>query len=141
MFRFNGIEVGTLPTALNGLATEAQASDEGEIGASSFESGGKSSDSDTDFRVVCIYNNIPLEPIPLTCEECFNEFLKPQQINAFLALITEPTTLEALCDVYLSGTVVVTEIDFITDLTGLGVSPANAGNLVECLKNLGVPFV
>ena len=46
-----------MPTALNGLATEAQASDEGEIGASSFESGGKSSDSDTDFRVV-LYTHV-----------------------------------------------------------------------------------
>ena len=40
---FNGVEVGTLPTALTGLATdEAQASDEGEVGASSFGSGGGS---------------------------------------------------------------------------------------------------
>ena len=41
---FNGIELGdALPTALNGLATdEAQATDEGEVGASSFGSGGGS---------------------------------------------------------------------------------------------------
>ena len=59
---FNGVQVGTLPTALNGLATdnEAQASaDEGEIGASSSGSNDDSrpSDHDSDFRVVCIYNN------------------------------------------------------------------------------------
>ena len=61
---FNGLELGTLPTALNGLASdEAQVSDEGEIGTSSFESGsdgsevGRPSGSDSDSRVVCIYNN------------------------------------------------------------------------------------
>ena len=42
---FNGIEIGTLPTALRGLATdEAQAADEGEVGASSFGSGSGGSD-------------------------------------------------------------------------------------------------
>ena len=59
---FNGVQVGTLPTALNGLATdnEAQASaDEGEIGASSSGSndGSRPSGHDSDSRVVCIYNN------------------------------------------------------------------------------------
>ena len=57
---FNGVEVGTLPTALNGLATEVQASeDEGEIGASSSGSdgGGRPSGSDSDSRFECINNN------------------------------------------------------------------------------------
>ena len=54
---FNGVEVGTLPTALTGLATdEAQASDESEIGASGSD-GGRPSGSDTDSRFVCINNN------------------------------------------------------------------------------------
>jgi hypothetical protein len=59
---FSGDEIGTLPTALRGLATdEAQASaDEGEVGTSSFGSndgGGKTSGSDSDPRFVCINNN------------------------------------------------------------------------------------
>jgi hypothetical protein len=55
---FNGVEVGTLPTALNGLADEAQATDEGEVGTSSFGSdSGRPSGSDTDSRLVCINNN------------------------------------------------------------------------------------
>ena len=54
---FNGIGVGTLPTTLNGLATdEAQVADEGEIGASSIGSdggsdGGRPSGSDTDSEI------------------------------------------------------------------------------------------
>ena len=86
---FNGVQVGTLPTALNGLATdnEAQASaDEGEIGASSSGSNDDSRPSghDSDSRVVCIYNNNNIvlegeepisdggeEPISELCEECF----------------------------------------------------------------------
>ena len=57
---FNGVEVGTLPTALSSLATdETQASDEGEVGASSFGSdgGGRPSGSDSDSRFECINNN------------------------------------------------------------------------------------
>jgi hypothetical protein len=62
---FNGVEVDTLPTALTGIATdEAQATaDEGEVGASSFGSGGSGSNggdrpsgSDTDSKI-CINNN------------------------------------------------------------------------------------
>ena len=80
---FNGIEVGTLPTALNGLATnEEQASaDEGEIGASfSGSSGdGRPSGSDSDSRYVCINNNdftviregpIPIPPLPPVNNVC-----------------------------------------------------------------------
>ena len=53
------VELNALQPFLNGLATdEAQASDEGEIGASSIGSdGGRPSGSDTDSRFVCINNN------------------------------------------------------------------------------------
>jgi hypothetical protein len=73
----NGFNGATLPTSLNGLASdEAQASaDGGEIGASSFASdsgsdAGRPSGSDRDLRVVCIYNNDNIviggeEPTPL----------------------------------------------------------------------------
>ena len=55
---FNGVDINALPTALRGLATEAQASDEDEIDASSSGSGaGRPSGSDSDSRVVCINNN------------------------------------------------------------------------------------
>lgn len=56
-------EVGTLPTALSGLATdEAQVSDEDKIAPSGSDAG-RPTGSDTDFKVVCIYNNILPEPI------------------------------------------------------------------------------
>ncbi len=51
------IDIGA-SQALGDLATEAQASaDEGEVGASSFESGGRTSGHDSDSRFVCINNN------------------------------------------------------------------------------------
>ena len=61
----NGLGINALPPALNGLATdEIQATEEGEVGASSIGSdGSRSSGSDTHFRGVCIYNNIPPEPL------------------------------------------------------------------------------
>jgi hypothetical protein len=75
----NGFNGATLPTSLSGLATddEAQAEDEGRIGASSSESDdGRTSSSDSDSRFVCIDNNdnvvVQEEPISELCEECFS---------------------------------------------------------------------
>jgi endonuclease/exonuclease/phosphatase family metal-dependent hydrolase len=60
-FNVNGFDFGALQPALSSLTSEAQAEDEGTNGANSFgsdhEIDGKSSGSDTDLRVVCIYNN------------------------------------------------------------------------------------
>ena len=74
------IEVGASP-ALSALATdEAQAADEGEIGANTLGNGGKRdggrpSGSESDSRFVCIDNNDNVfveEPISELCEECFS---------------------------------------------------------------------
>ena len=74
-----------MPTGLSALATddEAQAADEGEVGANSLGNGdgsdgsGRSSGHDSDFRFVCIDNNnnvvVEEEPISELCEECFAE--------------------------------------------------------------------
>ena len=106
---FNGIQVGTLPTALNGLATdEAQAADEGEIGASSIGSGGGSdggrpSGSDSDSRFVCIKNNNNVVEAPAVEDECpeaedieacFEEFIPEAQFPAFVAALESGITAE-----------------------------------------------
>jgi hypothetical protein len=99
---FNGIEVGTLPTALNGLATnEAQAADEGEVGASSSGSdGGRPSGSDIDSRI-CINNNAfavveEESPVEDECPEadeiksCFEEFLVDTQLPRLVDALNLP---------------------------------------------------
>jgi hypothetical protein len=87
---FNGIGVNAVPPALNGLATaEAQAANEGEVGASSLGSGERNDNgyqhNDKNFRFVCIDNNDftvveeeePIPPIPPgptpeeDCADCF----------------------------------------------------------------------
>jgi YVTN family beta-propeller protein len=81
-FNINGLDFGALPPALNGIeADEAQAADEGEVGASSSGSGERNNNGyqhyDKDFRFVCIYNNnvevpedgtTPEPPSPPPCE-------------------------------------------------------------------------
>ena len=77
----NGLEINTVPpTTLNGLATEAQAADEGEVGANSFGSDGrggdgKSSGHDNGFKFVCINNNNngDEEPVEDACGGCFDD--------------------------------------------------------------------
>jgi hypothetical protein len=92
-FNVNGLGINALPPALNGLTTdETQASEEGEVGASSLVSdGSRSSGSDTDFRVVCINNNDNTvveeeEPISELCEECFaaNSALQTAILNTLV---------------------------------------------------------
>ena len=150
---FNGIEVNALPPALNGLATddEAQAADEGEIGASFSGSGERNTNgyqhNDKDFRFVCINNNdfvvVEEEEEPPTCEECFTENLDEQQIielKRVLALTDLTPTLEAFCDL-LSNPNVPNEAKLLV-LGGAFVG-ANIDNelsiiIAECLEDLGI---
>ena len=149
---FNGIEVNALPPALNGLATddEAQAADEGEIGASFSGSGERNTNgyqhNDKDFRFVCINNNdfvVVEEEEPPTCEECFTENLDEQQIielKRVLALTDLTPTLEAFCDL-LSNPNVPNEAKLLV-LGGAFVG-ANIDNelsiiIAECLEDLGI---
>jgi hypothetical protein len=111
---FNGVQDDTLPTALKGLATndEVQASDEGKIGANSLGSssgsdGGRQSGSDTDSRVVCINNNLPLEP-PVeeppveecteaeanAIEVCFEENMSPRDFGLLTNALENGITVE-----------------------------------------------
>ena len=112
---FNGVEVGTLPTALNGLATdEAQASaDEGVIGASSFGSGGGSdgrpssglgSDkwclNNNEFAVVVGEEPVPPEPpVEEECaeagdiESCFEGLSFEGQFDALVDVLNSPEGL------------------------------------------------
>ena len=108
-----------MPTALRDLATdEAQASDEGEIGASSFGSdGGRTSGSDSDSRFVCINNNnnIVEEEEP-TCEDCFTKVLNDEELDDLIQAIEElsggeVSSLEEFCD-------------FIDDSSGIEDGPA-----------------
>ena len=105
----NGFNGATLPTALSGLATdEAQAADEGEVGASSLgngggsDGGGRPSGSDSDSRFVCINNNnnIVVEgEEPLTCEECFINNLNDMQLqNLKNTLEVSGLTLDSFCE-------------------------------------------
>jgi len=109
----NGLELNVLPPALsNLLASEAQESDEGKRGASSYGSGGGSygsgqSGSDKDFKFICINNNnntvvgvdedeeppTPIPPVVPTCaaeiELCFSDFLDDTQFTALVNALDE----------------------------------------------------
>ena len=100
---FNGVGVGdALPTALSSLATdEAQATDEGEIGASSSGSGGdRPSGSDSDSRI-CINNNAfavveEESPVEDECPEaneiksCFEQHLSVGQLPMLVNALNSP---------------------------------------------------
>ena len=149
---FNGIEVGTLPTTLNGLATdEAQASaDEGEIGASSFGSGGGSdgrpssgqgSDkwciNDNEFVVVEAETPEP-EPEPPTCVECFDDFLTQEQKDRIFPFFG----VENVCNRIAETDEIIDETIFRERLVAIEVlGDIDIELLIDCLERAGWDFV
>ena len=155
---FNGIEVNAVPpSTLNALATdEAQAADEGEIGASSFGSGGGGSDSgrpsgsDSDSRYVCINNNDfevvtpPEPPDTITCEECFMENVSPEVIqdindrNFFLWFIGgeefRVSGIEGMCSALQEAD--ATALEIFNALLVAGIDSESALNVVLCLEDV-----
>ena len=149
----NGLELNVLPPVLSGLIeSEAQASDEGERGASSYGSGsggydGEKSRSDGDFKFVCINNNNntvfgvdededgvtpPPQPIEDKCEECFNA-------NATLAgIITD--LLEVPGAIPLSpqfeGVVIGTDVTTIAELCDFLNDEIAEGNISQTAEAL-----
>jgi hypothetical protein len=111
----NGIDAD-IRLPINGVIAEAQAAE--DEGTNSFEkSGGKSndkkgqSDSDRDYRFVCINNNNNIvaigEPEPPTCEECFTKVLSEEEeklddlIQAIeVASEGEVSSLQELCELF-----------------------------------------
>jgi hypothetical protein len=148
---FNGLKLNALPTSLNVLATdEALASKEGEIGASSFESSERNNNgnqhNDKDFRFVCINNNnfevvedgtTPTEP--LTCEECFEEFLSQDELDLFGELFG--STIDRFCILFTNPDfeLVVPEDAFRLALPG--VDSEDIDKLIDCLEEKGVIFI
>ncbi len=149
---FNGVDINALPTALRGLATEAQASaDEGEIGASSSGSdeGGRTSGSDSDSRFVCIDNNdfTVVEEEEPTCEDCFTKVItEEEKLDDLIQAFEEESdgvisSLEDLCDFIDSGDLDETDFAFISDrlfvLGGdVGISEDKINEILDCLEEL-----
>jgi hypothetical protein len=75
------------------------------------------------------------EPPALTCEECFEKFLTPEQIEDLLAE-EEETSLETFCAISQ-----FLEENFRDDLTSIGVDEEEIDSLIECLKAAGVEFI
>ena len=164
---FNGIEVGTLPTALRGLALdEAQGSDEGERGAVESDVG-RPLGHESNSRFVCINNNdnTPVgEPISELCEECFaaNSALQTEIIEALvdfegsitfsgpsyvLAIGSGTNTIEQVCAIIESsaefyGAPIPADVFdqvFTLLLTGeVDVELPALDPLIECLLEAGI---
>ena len=150
----NGLDVNIGASNGNSSIAEAQASeeDEGETITSSFENDERNNNgynqNDKDFKFVCINNNnntvvsvneTTPEPEPLTCEECFEEFLSPDEITTFEELFGSP--LDRFCILFTNpeNELVILEDDFRMALPG--VDTEDIDNLIDCLENEGVVFI
>ena len=162
-FNVNGLGINALPPALNGLATDETqaAAEEGEVGASSSGSdGGRSSGSNTDFRGVCIYNNIPPEPCAEAddIEACFEENLLPEDFELLTNALENGITVEIeegnfvslnsfadICEALKGVTTWFQLFDALLNIAEELSDPTNpvaiSGELVDCIAEaLGIPL-
>jgi hypothetical protein len=164
---FSGNEIGTAPTSgLGALATEAQAEDEGEVGASSSGSdGGRTSGHDSDSRFVCINNNnnkvvevddgvTPPTPEEEECILCFtNEFITgPIEItedfimqfesifDTEIDLVAgEELTLLELCRLFEEFSETMSQNRFVVLLEALNIIiPLTSEPFINCLIDAGI---
>jgi hypothetical protein len=140
---------------LNGVIAEAYAAEEDDEGANSFEkSGSKSnhdkkgqSDSDRDFKFVCINNNNNIvavgEPEPPTCEECFTKFLSEEELDDLIEAIIEdggPDSLQGLCE-FIANNLDEEGRAFISDRLfvlgeDVGISEDKINEILDCLEEV-----
>ena len=125
----------------NSIESSDEESDEGRD---------RQSDSNTNSRIVCINNNNntvieaeepipPTPPEPLTCEECFEEFLSQDEIDLFGELFG--STIDRFCILFTNpeNEIVVPEDAFRMALPG--VDSEDIDNLIDCLEEQGVVFI
>ena len=163
---FNEVELNALQPFLNGLETdEAQASDEGEIGASSIGSdGGRPSGSDTESRVVCINNNDNTVTTGTNednggetdqcavVKACFEDFLGPEDFETLtmalenglnLTIGEQPETLNSFADIceVLDGLTMFELRGAIGDILGaLDIILEDINGLFDCIAEaLDIP--
>jgi hypothetical protein len=81
---------------------------------------------------------------PQTCEECFEKFLTPIQISAYLTAFnpTSPPTLTQFCNEVAPGSILdLSESGFRASLAGAADVEFDVINaLIVCLKSVGVEF-
>ena len=87
---------------------------------------------------VTINNRTNEQPnVPLTCVECFNEHLTPEQIQLLFELTTQ-SSLESFCTLLMQGD--IGEEGFRELLGNLGLSESEVQALVDCMLEAGVVF-
>jgi len=84
----------------------------------------------------------PSPPSPPTCEECFTNNLTPEQIAILEQQAFNGMTIQEACEMFENDpSAIIDESEAIAFLGGIGVSTANAMELVECLESLGFNVV
>jgi len=79
-----------------------------------------------------------------TCEECFERFLTPDQIFAYLRAVnpSSPPTFNEYCNTVGPGGFAIDESEFRSNLAGAAdVEVENIDALIACLANLGIQFI
>ena len=83
------------------------------------------------------------EEEPETCEECFEAFLTPEEIQAYIDLILlfPGSTLGDLCNFFEVNSGLLSREDTVESLEGIGVDADNINDLIRCLESVGIEFI
>jgi hypothetical protein len=146
----NGVDIIQIPQdgTATAAATANEAGPEGTADAANTQNGNGLADKinfDRNLVNVCVNNNDneqvkisfqePEEP--LSCEECFNQFLTQQQIDDLLSECCDVANLAEFCLAGEQGTVIINRVEFTEQLIDVGLTLDDSNNLIECLESAG----
>jgi hypothetical protein len=155
----NGNNTGDINVGNSGKSATGPGTDEGYVGVGSYDGNGEEGydngyNKQKDKGFTCVINNTNINnnfgagngtiPIPLTCEECFEEVLDAAQIQGFLDRLTSDpnANLETACNLLLSGENFTEDyIRFVLAMTlNTGIQDERINAIIECLLEVGVEF-
>jgi len=79
-------------------------------------------------------------PAPETCEECFEAFLTPEEIQAYIDASIDADTLGDICNFFEVNSGLVSREGTVEELEGIGVDADNINDLIHCLESVGIDF-
>ena len=76
-------------------------------------------------------------PAPETCEECFEAFLTPEEIQAYKDAVF---IVGDICNFFEENSGLISRESTKEGLAGIGVDADNINDLIDCLESAGIDF-
>jgi hypothetical protein len=141
----NGIDITQIPQDGTALAAANEGAAADATNTQNNNGVGDKINFDRNLVNICVNVNVNEQirtstPAETTCEECFEDFLSPDEITTFVELFGVES-IERFCILFTNpeNELVILEDDFRLALPG--VESGDIEDLIECLEDKGVVFI